>query len=161
VAPAWLQIQVELEGSAAIACDPRPGRILIVGPGHSFLQLAQAIDDAFARWDVAHLHVFELTDGRLIGLPNRCRPRWLDDRRLRVTRELAPGDVFSYTFDLTACWHHRCHVLDEPVDPLAAYGIQPRRPAIVWGWGWIPDQYGRAGPTEGEGFEPSMDGTRP
>ena len=44
----WLQVQVELEGSAAVACDPPPGRIVIVGPGHTFLQLAETIDDAFA-----------------------------------------------------------------------------------------------------------------
>ena len=51
----WLQVQVELEGSVEIDCDPRPGRIVIVGPGHTFLQLAETIDDAFARWDLAHL----------------------------------------------------------------------------------------------------------
>jgi len=149
VAAWWLQIQVELEGGAGIVCDPAPGRVLIVGPGHSFLQLAQAIDDAFARWDVAHLHAFELPDGRLVGLPGRRPSRRLDDRRLRVTHELGLGDAFRYTFDLAAGWRHRCRVLDEPVDPLAAYGTQPRRPAIVRGWGWIPDQYGRVGPTCG------------
>jgi hypothetical protein len=136
VPPAWLQIRVELEGGGEVVCDPRPGRILIAGPRHTFLQLACAIDDAFARWDVAHLHEFELSGGRLIG-----------DNRARVMRELAPGDAFTYTFDLAARWRHRCRVLDEPVDPLSAYGTQPRRPAIVRGWGWIPDQYGRAGPT--------------
>jgi Plasmid pRiA4b ORF-3-like protein len=159
--PAWLQIQVELVGGEMIECDPPPGRIFLVGPGHTFLQLAEAIDDAFARWDVAHLHAFELADGRLIGIPDRGpshgprapdAPRWLDHRRVRVTRELAPGDAFTYTFDLAAAWRHRCCVIAEPVDPLAAYGARPRRPAIVFGWGWIPDQYGRASAEEPGSF---------
>jgi len=66
----WLQIRVELEGGGGVVCDPRPGRVLIVGPGHSFEQLAEAIDVAFARWDLSHLHEFELPDGRRIGYPD-------------------------------------------------------------------------------------------
>jgi hypothetical protein len=152
----WLQVQVELEGGAGIVCDPPPGRIFLVGPGHSFLALAEAIDDAFARWDVAHLHAFELPGGRLVGLPDEGpprdldAPRWLDHRRTKVTRELSPGQRFTYTFDLADEWRHRCVVLEETVDPLATYGTRPRRPAIVWGWGWIPDQYGRTSAGEPE-----------
>lgn len=147
---AWLHVRVELLGGAGIVCDPQPGRVLVVGPDHSFLTLARAIDDAFARWDTGHLHAFELPDGRRVGLADRRpprdldAPRWLDDRRTKVLRELAPGDAFAYTFDLAAAWRHRCLVLERPIDPLAVYGVRPRRPAIVWGWGWIPDQYGRA-----------------
>ena len=159
----WLQIQVELAGSAELACDPPPGRILLVGPGHTFLQLAEAIDDAFARWDLAHLHAFELPGGGFVGLPDGGpplgdAPRWLDHRAIEVLAAVGPGDRFAYTFDLTACWHHECRVLEETIDPLSVFGVRPSRPAIAYGWGWIPDQYGR---TEGEGFEPSMDGTRP
>lgn len=159
----WLQVRVELEGSARLRCDPRPGRIVIVGPGHTFLQLAETIDDAFARWDLAHLHAFELPDGRFVGLPGAGpplgeEPRWLDDRAIEVLAAVGPGDRFRYTFDLTARWRHDCRVLEETIAPLDVAGERPRRPAITYGWGWIPDQYGR---TEGEGFEPSMDGTRP
>ena len=149
----WLQIQVELEGNAELDCDPPPGRILVAGPGHTFLQLATAIDDAFARWDTAHLHVFELADGRLIGLPDAValppdsgRPRWLDHRAAELLDVLAPGDRFAYVFDLSEGWRHRCEVLAETVDPLEAFGARPERPAIVFGWGWIPDQYGRTAP---------------
>jgi hypothetical protein len=149
-----LHIQVELVGGAGIECHPRPGRIFVVGPGHTFLALAEAIDAAFARWDVAHLHAFELGDGRLLGLPDAHavttsdaeRPRWIDDRGLEVTREVDPGDEFAYTFDLADRWQHRCRALEGRIDPLTAYGTRPHRPAIVWGWGWIPDQYGRCAP---------------
>lgn len=39
---------------------PRPGRTLAAARTHTFAQLATAIDDAFARWDRAHLHEFTL-----------------------------------------------------------------------------------------------------
>jgi len=60
-----------------------------------------------------------------------------------VARELAPGDQFTYTFDLGDNWRHRCRVLAEKVDPIEEYGPRPRGPVPIWGWGWIPDQYGR------------------
>lgn len=41
-----------------------------MSPGHSFGGLAQAVNAAFARWDVSHLHDFELVDGRTIGIPD-------------------------------------------------------------------------------------------
>jgi hypothetical protein len=65
----WLQVRVDL-----IDAGRRPGedagRILIVGPRHTFAQLADAINAAFARWDLPHLHEFELSDGRRIGFPD-------------------------------------------------------------------------------------------
>jgi len=42
---------------------PRPGRVFAAARSHSFAQLATAIDDAFARWDRAHLHMFDLGGG--------------------------------------------------------------------------------------------------
>jgi Plasmid pRiA4b ORF-3-like protein len=148
VSAPWLQIQVELEGGAGVTCDPPPGRVVLVGPGHTFLQLAETIDDAFARWDLAHLHAFELPDGRFVGLPDSgppfgAAPRWLDHRAIEVLGAVAPGDRFAYTFDLTEAWRHDCRVLDETIDPLELFGERPVRPAITFGWGWIPDQYGR------------------
>lgn len=146
VARTWLQIRVDLEGGCGIVCDPAPGRVLIVGPGHSFEQLAEAIDAAFARWDLSHLHEFELQDGRRIGYPDdEFAPEleWIDHSTVKVLRAVRPGDRFSYTFDLGDNWRHRCEVLAEKVDPLEAYGIVPEQPVAIWGWGWIPDQYGR------------------
>lgn len=147
MARTWLQIQVELEGGRDIECDPSPGRVFIVSPRHSFADLADAINSAFARWDLSHLHVFELTDGREIGSPDvdLGEHEWLDHERLKVADEVGPGEEFRFVFDLGDDWRHRCRVLDDKVDPAADWGSDPpqERPLAIWGWGWIPDQYGR------------------
>jgi hypothetical protein len=41
--------------------------------GHIFKQLADAIDDAFARWDRSHLQEFILADGRTWTGRSRAR----------------------------------------------------------------------------------------
>ena len=68
---------------------------------------------------------------------------WLDHAKLKIARELKPGMEFSYVFDLGDHWRHRCRVQDSKVDPLDTYGVIPELPVAVWGWGSIPDQYGR------------------
>jgi hypothetical protein len=40
--------------------------VFTVGPAHTFADLARAIDNAFARWDLSHLSVFTLADGRVV-----------------------------------------------------------------------------------------------
>jgi hypothetical protein len=131
VARTWLRIRVDLLGGGGIECDPPPGRIFVVGPSHTFEQLAIAIDAAFARWDLSHLHEFELADGRL------------DHAKLQVCRTVKPGDEFEYVFDLGDNWRHRCVVDPGKADPLVEYGVVPGGPVAIWGWGSIPDQYGR------------------
>jgi hypothetical protein len=146
VARTWLRIRVDLLGGCGIECDPSPGRVFIVGPSHSFERFAAAIDAAFARWDLSHLHSFELSDGRLIGYPDDSfEPDvvWLDHAKLKVAREVKPGEEFEYVFDLGDNWRHRCVVEPGRADPLEEYGEVPDRPVVTWGWGWIPDQYGR------------------
>lgn len=99
MARTWLAIEVELLGGGGIDCDPPPGRVMIVGPSHTFAQLAEAIDAAFARWDLSHLHEFELPDGRLVGYPDDSfEPDvvWQDHAKLKPARELKPGMEFSY-----------------------------------------------------------------
>jgi Plasmid pRiA4b ORF-3-like protein len=94
-----------------MACEPPPGRKFIIGPRHSFGDLVEAIDAAFARWDLAHLHGFELADGRRIGLPDPGFPtEWLDEGTLTVTKELKPGDAFEYIFDFGDDWRHSCTI---------------------------------------------------
>ena len=60
----------------------------------------------------------------------------------QVGRELAVGSHFGYVFDLGDDWTHACTV-ENQVDPLEVLGARPDRPMVYWGWGTIPDQYGR------------------
>jgi hypothetical protein len=124
---------------------PRPGRIFAAARGQSFEALATAIDDAFARWDRAHLHEFRLADGTRLTTPygdeDELGPS-LDDRRAKLSR-LRPSERFLYTFDLGDDWTHLCTVGPDRIDPLEELGIVPDVPLPYWGWGAIPDQYGR------------------
>ena len=149
---------MDLLGGRGMALDPTPGRVLLVGPSHSFEQFASAIDAAFARWDLSHLHTFELSDGRRVGYPDddEFAPElmWLDHAKLKVAKEVKPGEEFTYVFDLGDHWAHRCAVEPEKADPLDEYGTVPPAPAVVWGWGSIPDQYGRRSfEDEGEDYD--------
>jgi hypothetical protein len=148
VARTWLQVQVELLSGRGVEYRPPPGRVFIVGPRHTFAQLAEAIDAGFARWDLAHLHEFELPGGRRVGFrddDDAPEPVLVEDHAaLKVVRELGPGQEFGYVFDLGDDWRHRCRVLAEKADPMEEYGsAPPMRPVPIWGWGTIPDQYGR------------------
>ncbi len=51
---------------------------------------------------------------------------------------------FIFAFDLGDDWRHRCTVEPETTDPNQEYGKIPDRPVALWGWGSIPDRYGRA-----------------
>ncbi len=79
-----------------------------------------AIDDAFARWDRAHLHDFTLADGTRLTTPTR----WdepddptLDDRRVKLSR-LAGGEQLVYVFDFGDDRAHLCTVDPARIDPL-------------------------------------------
>lgn len=145
MARTWLQIKVELLAGLDIECDPPPGRVFAVGPAVTFEHLAEAINVAFGRWDLSHLHVFELADGRRVGFADvdPGEHDWIDHASVKVGSVLKPGDRFGFTFDLGDDWRHRCEVLDEKLDPRAEFGEMPPAPVILWGWGWLPDQYGR------------------
>jgi hypothetical protein len=84
---------------------------MIVGPRHTFADLAAAVDQAFARWDLSHLHLFRLPDGRLLG---EASPEWdqdvLDETSLTVASTVGVGDHFDYVFDLGDDWRHDCEV---------------------------------------------------
>lgn len=141
----WLSIRVDLVEGSGERLWPRPGRIFAAARSHTFAALATAIDDAFARWDRAHLHEFRLSDGVRLTTPygddDELGPS-LDDRRTKLSR-LRPGELFLYTFDLGDDWTHLCVVGPERVDPDEELGIVPGGPLAYWGWGTIPDQYGR------------------
>ena len=164
MAKTWLSIDVELLSGKATALWPRPGRTFAVGPAHTFADFADAINSAFARWDLAHLSVFTLADGRVItdqfsadefsALEFGPVQETLDFTRVKVAREVKPGDEFRFTFDLGDNWTHRCVVSERKLDPSTLFDDLPDRPAAIWGWGAMPDQYGRRWATD-DGTEPT------
>lgn len=137
-----------------------PGRDLLVCDTHTFADLAAAIDRAFARWDLSHLHEFRIADGRRIGLidPDDVDDDAadLDEQKVTVRQAgLREGDTFDYVFDFGDSWEHRCTVLRCKVDPMMEFGAASSEIVPVFGWGTIPDQYGRTTP-EDDG-EPAED----
>jgi hypothetical protein len=66
----------------------------------------------------------------------------LDIDTVKVARTVKVADEFKYVFDLGDDWTHACAVEDK-VDPVEVVGIVPKWPTAFWGWGEIPDQYGR------------------
>jgi hypothetical protein len=132
--------------------DP-PGRDLLVSGVHTFAELAKAIDRAFARWDLSHLHEFRLLDGRRIVMEDadeQLAPAHnLGERACSLSSiGLSSGDTFIYVFDLGDDWEHACTVLRTDVDPEEEAGIAPSEILPIFGWGTIPDQYGRLSPED-------------
>ncbi|MCA4135323.1 UPF0158 family protein [Arthrobacter sp. M4] len=158
MARTWLSVTVELLGGRGEELWPWPGRIFAVGPSHTFMDLATAINDAFARWDRSHLSMFTLADGRVItdeetgaemaGAVGGPIIAPIDIAVAKVARTVEPGTEFRFTFDLGDVWTHRCVVGEVKVDPLEVLGIRPDAPLPYWGWGSIPDQYGRRWATD-------------
>jgi len=153
MARTWLSISVELLGGRGESLWPYPGRIFAVGPSHTFAALADAINTAFARWDFAHLSEFTLSDGRIVAdLEVNDGPAEsisgpitmpLDMATTKVSRTVSAGDEFRFIFDFGDRWVHRCVVEPHKVDPMEVLGIRPKAPLAYWGWGAMPDQYGR------------------
>lgn len=106
-----------------------------------------AIDGAFGRWDLTHLRRFTLADGTevsdpesmddLVGAPFGPIPK-TKPLTARVGRTLRDGDRFDYVFDFGDDWTHHC-VVEGRADP----PHPGDEPVITWGWGSLPDQYGR------------------
>lgn len=145
---------MELLGGRGEQLWPHPGRVFAVGPDHTFADLAGAIDSAFARWDLNHLSVFTLADGRVVtdaatgadyatSAFGEVPAASLDIEVARVMRTVDQGAQFRYVFDLGDDWTHCCTVDIGHVDPADVLGVIPRAPMAYWGWGTIPDQYDR------------------
>lgn len=77
---------------------------------------------------------------RLSGKPDEPV---LDERILKLSR-LKPGEQFVYVFDFGDDWTHLCTAGESPINPGETLGAVPDRPLPYFGWGEIPDQYGRA-----------------
>jgi hypothetical protein len=122
--------------------------VFAVSSAHTFHTFAEAIDDAFARWDRSHLHEFTLP--RLDKTVTEFRysdevdpARELDADAVTLGEVLDLGEEFGYTFDLGDNWRHRCIVDPDEIEPEKVLGVTPDRPSPYWGWGVIPDPYGR------------------
>lgn len=153
MARTWVSIKVELLGGRGEEFWPYPGRIFALGPSHTFEDLADAINTAFARWDRAHLAQFTLSDGTHIVDPAFdqdlaaaisgpiSQPH--DMSKTKVIKTVSLGDTFQFVFDFGDDWVHQCTVDTFKVDPVEVLGIRPKVPLAYWGWGNMPDQYGR------------------
>ncbi len=139
----WMSIRVELVQGRGEALWPRPGRLFVAASAHTFGQLATAIDAAFARWDLSHLHEFELPREVRIGPFDPDNEATLDEAH-EVLSRLAAAQQFVYSFDFGDDWAHLCTVIDHDLQLATVLASAPRCPTPVFGWGDIPDQYGRS-----------------
>ena len=148
MAKRWLSIRVDLIGGRREILEPQPGRNFAVPPNCTFDQFGQAIDLAFARWDLFHLRQFTLEDGTLIvheEMADELRgsafgggtiPRTML-LNVKVGQQLKVSSRFRYIFDLGDGWTHFCTV-ERLVDPLEVLGNIPDDPTAYWGWGHHP-----------------------
>lgn len=142
----WIAVRVELVSGAGNKFDPHPGRVYLVGGEHTFLDFHEAIEASFGRWEQVHLHLFEMSDGEKIGIPDPDGE--LDDSdgaRITVMTKAQPGDRFIYTYDFGDNWVHECVVEELSAEDVPEPGEERfiERPFPMSGWGWLPDQYGR------------------
>jgi hypothetical protein len=162
MARTWLSIRVELVSGHGADFWPRPGRVFAAARTHSFAQLAEAIDVSFARWDLAHLHMFTLSGGTHVSFLewwDGDAPDGTVDSDTTMLSRLKAAEPFAYVFDFGDDWTHLCTVSEQRIDPLEELGAMPSRPVPYAGWGVLPDQYGRSWDgDDGEGAAPKRPG---
>jgi hypothetical protein len=146
----WSIVRVILVSRGGDELAAPPARDLLMSSVHTFAELASVIDRAFARWDLSHSHEFRLADGRRIvmadadELEESASAQHLDERAHTLSSMgLSSGATFTYIFDFGDEWEHGCTVLRTDVDPEEEAGIVPSEILPIFGWGTIPDQYGR------------------
>lgn len=83
------------------------------------------------------------TSSELAASPGGPVQRPIDLTSAQVARTVQLGAEFQFTFDFGDDWTHRCVVGQDKIDPMEELGIRPSAPLPYWGWGTIPDQYGR------------------
>ena len=169
----WMTVRVVLLGRRGESLREPPGRLMLVHADHSFADLSEAVDIAFGRWDLSPVHEFTV-EGRRLAPRLYARASDAPDDAIEADTEdsdevtigeagLRRGARFSYRFDAGEGWAHDCLVLAVDVDPVAEYGEEPATPVPLYGWGTIPDQYGRAreDDTDGEDLHVASDGAGP
>ena len=140
--PRWIRLRVVLVSGMGREVAKPPGRLFVVSPRHTLADLAIAIDLAFARWDISHLHLFRVGD---VDYSSDAEgPGEHDSNESRLgDLQLRAGTRFTYVFDLGDDWTHECTVEATDADPEEVLGGAPLQPVPFYGWGSIPDQYGR------------------
>jgi hypothetical protein len=138
----WMSVRVLLVAGQGERLAEPPGRVLLAHADHTFAEFADAVDSAFGRWDLTPLHVFAVEGRRLVA--------GADGNDDEDSEEVTLGDVglregarFQYLFDPGEGWEHECIVEAMGLDPYQASGEEPTAPVPTFGWGTIPDQYGR------------------
>ncbi|MCB0872925.1 MAG: hypothetical protein KDC36_06065 [Thermoleophilia bacterium] len=145
-----MSITVEIVSGQGRDYWPRPGRAFVAARSHTFAALADAINVGFARWDLAHLSEFVLSDGTRIAdtHPDLDAPAdTVDIHALKLSR-LRLDDQFVYTFDFGDDWQHLCTVGPERVDPSRCTASHRTDPCPLRG--------GEACPTSTDGAGPAM-----
>lgn len=117
----WLLVRVELICAGELEEAATEVRTLLVGPGHTFGQLAEAINLAFARWGLGCTFEFRLPGQRPLG-PSVAKA----DRP--VAADLSEDDTFTLVFDGNRQLTHRCHVVGVNLDVRKELGFTPRQP---------------------------------
>ncbi|MPZ88506.1 MAG: hypothetical protein GEU81_10610, partial [Nitriliruptorales bacterium] len=153
----WMTIRVVLVGREGAPSPMPAGRVLLAHADHTLADLAEAMDTAFGRWDLTPLHEFRIAGRHLLSDLDSAEESDVaveqsDEVALRDVG-LRPGSTLRYVFDLGERWVHECDVESMGVDPVDLYGEQPDIPVPVFGWGPIPDQYGRDSEEEDEDME--------
>lgn len=140
----WMTVRVVLAARDGTAIPQAAGRVILARADHTFAQFAQAIDTAFGRWDLTPVHEFDVDGRRLLSdvTADQGDTAEASDGVRLGEAHLRPSTPFSYVFDLGENWQHRCDVESLAVD-VGRYGGEPQLPVAVFGWGTIPDQYGR------------------
>lgn len=134
-----------------------PGREFVISADVTLAELAEQIERMLGRWDRSHLYEFRFADGRRFAIDEvdgeGRGPALVVSLGEAISGEA--GERFEYEFDFGDCWRHRLTVLevddvDDPRDELETADFGPWVPKdgeaiVVWGWGALPDQYGRVG----------------
>ena len=145
----WMTIRVVLADGQGIELDPPAGRVMLCHTGHTFAEFAEGVDASLGRWDPTPEHEFEV-EGRLLASDPDAVGVLLPVADATDSETVTLGDVglrrgsrFTYLFDPRQRWIHQCQVEETALDPFTLVEEEPELPIPVFGWGDVPDQYGR------------------
>jgi hypothetical protein len=118
----WLLVQAEvLRVSDLEQVEATEVRTLLVGPRHTFGQVADAVNLAFTRWGLGCDVRFRLSEDGCDGRPRANAESCVADT-------VPEGDSFTLVFEGARRLVHRCRVVAANVDVRKELGFTPRRP---------------------------------